>query len=171
MMELKNIIVAFDGNEESKLAMEYGVTLKKSFPEASLKVVHVLNERPEPRMIENTAAPGFVPVAGFYGDPSQVQTAPELQQDRSDTTPTVEENLIQHTESNVKRILSEHQIEGSFEVLEGNAADRICEYAEEIGADIIVVGNSSKSGLEKFFLGSTSTSIAKHAPCSVFIAK
>ncbi|MFU2017349.1 universal stress protein [Peribacillus butanolivorans] len=35
----------------------------------------------------------------------------------------------------------------------------------------MVVGNSAKSGLEKFFLGSTSSSIAKNAPCSVFIAK
>ncbi len=31
MKDLKHIVVAFDGNEESKRAVEYGATLKKAF--------------------------------------------------------------------------------------------------------------------------------------------
>ncbi|MFB7642216.1 universal stress protein [Peribacillus butanolivorans] len=65
MKDLKYIVVAFDGNEDSKRAVEYGATLKKAFPEAKLTVVHALNEKFEQRIIGNASAPGFVPAVGF----------------------------------------------------------------------------------------------------------
>ncbi|MGG3494785.1 universal stress protein [Peribacillus simplex] len=166
---LKHIVVAFDGNEESKRAVEYGATLKKAFPEAELTVVHVLFDKVEQRIMGNVSAPGFVPAAGFYVDPVVEVEQPEIQM--VNDTPSAVESSVQNAESNTLRLLSECQVKGKFEILEGHAPDSVCEYAARTAADLIVVGNSAKSGLEKFFLGSTSSSIAKNAPCSVFIAK
>ncbi|MFE4895266.1 universal stress protein [Peribacillus butanolivorans] len=174
MKDLKHIVVAFDGNEDSKRAVEYGATLKKAFPEANLTVVHVLNEKVEQRIIGNASAPGFMPAAGFYVDPVQTHPVVEVEQtDHQETNDThsVVQNSVQNAESNTLRLLSECRVEGKFEILEGHAPDSVCDYAARTAADLIVVGNSGKSGLEKFFLGSTSSSIAKNAPCSVFIAK
>lgn len=173
MKELKHIIAAYDGNEESKRAIEYAATLKKVFPEAIFTIVHVLSEKGENRIIESAAAPGFAPAPGLYIAPMQTPITDLDQQNpaRSNDTPSVLENNANIAESNTLKLLSEYHIKGNFEILEGNASDSICDFASRTEADLIVVGNSSKSGLEKFFLGSTSSSIAKHAPCSVFIAK
>ncbi|MDM5357474.1 nucleotide-binding universal stress UspA family protein [Peribacillus sp. B2I2] len=173
MKDIKNIVVAFDGNEESTRAVEYGATIKQAFPEAELTVVHVLSDKVEQSIMGNVTAPGFVPAAGFYVDPVQTHPVVEVEQREQKVidTPSPVENSVRNAESNTLRLLSECQVKGKFEILEGHAPDSICEYAERTAADLIVVGNSSKSGLEKFFLGSTSSSIAKNAPCSVFIAK
>jgi len=56
-------------------------------------------------------------------------------------------------------------------VLYGNPADRICEYAEAIGADTIVVGSAGKGKLEAFLLGSVSEKVAKHSKLNVMIVK
>jgi nucleotide-binding universal stress UspA family protein len=52
----------------------------------------------------------------------------------------------------------------------GAAAESICDLAEEIGADLIVVGNKGMAGVRRV-LGSVPNSVAHHAPCSVLIAQ
>ncbi|HTS61432.1 MAG TPA: universal stress protein [Candidatus Acidoferrales bacterium] len=54
---------------------------------------------------------------------------------------------------------------------EGAAETAITGYASEWGADIIVVGASDRSLLEKLVLGSVSDGIVKHAPCSVLVVR
>lgn len=51
----------------------------------------------------------------------------------------------------------------------GDAATAICDVAEEVGADLIVVGNKGMLGVRRV-LGSVPNSVAHHAPCSVLIA-
>jgi nucleotide-binding universal stress UspA family protein len=53
----------------------------------------------------------------------------------------------------------------------GHPADRICQAAEEKGADLVVVGSRGRSSLARFFLGSVSENVAKHAPGHVLIVK
>jgi nucleotide-binding universal stress UspA family protein len=54
---------------------------------------------------------------------------------------------------------------------EGDPKAIIVDYAKKWGADLIVIGSCEKSRIEKFFLGSVSESVIKHAPCSVLIVK
>jgi nucleotide-binding universal stress UspA family protein len=42
--------------------------------------------------------------------------------------------------------------------------------AEEVGADLIVVGNRGMGGVARFLLGSVPNRVAHHAPCAVLIA-
>jgi nucleotide-binding universal stress UspA family protein len=51
----------------------------------------------------------------------------------------------------------------------GSAADALCRFAEEIGADVIVVGNRRMKGSGRL-LGSVAARVSHHAPCHVFIA-
>ncbi|MGB6453372.1 MAG: universal stress protein [Streptosporangiaceae bacterium] len=60
-------------------------------------------------------------------------------------------------------------IEAHIYARSGDAADAICDVAEEIGADLIVVGNKGMIGVRRV-LGSVPNSVAHHAPCSVLIA-
>jgi nucleotide-binding universal stress UspA family protein len=52
----------------------------------------------------------------------------------------------------------------------GAAAEAICEVAEEISADLIIVGNKGMAGVRRV-LGSVPNSVAHRAPCSVLIAQ
>jgi nucleotide-binding universal stress UspA family protein len=51
----------------------------------------------------------------------------------------------------------------------GDPADAILGMAEELGSDLIVVGNKGLSGARRFLLGSVPDKVSHHAPCSVMI--
>ena len=54
---------------------------------------------------------------------------------------------------------------------EGDPADAILDVAEEIEADLIVVGNKGMTGAKRFLLGSVPNKISHHAPCGVYIVR
>jgi nucleotide-binding universal stress UspA family protein len=54
---------------------------------------------------------------------------------------------------------------------EGDPAEAILDVAEEIKADLIVVGNKGMTGARRFLLGSVPNNVSHHAPCSVVIVK
>lgn len=56
-------------------------------------------------------------------------------------------------------------------IREGNAAEEILKYAEQIGATLIVMGNRGLSTFNKIMLGSVSQKILTHSCCSVLIVK
>jgi nucleotide-binding universal stress UspA family protein len=62
-------------------------------------------------------------------------------------------------------------IEVSTDAREGDAAAMLIAVAEEQHADLIVVGARGLTGLERFLLGSVSSKLAHHAPCSVRIVR
>ena len=55
--------------------------------------------------------------------------------------------------------------------IEDDAADAILNVAEEIKADLIVVGNKGMTGARRYFLGSVPNNVSHHAPCSVIIVR
>jgi nucleotide-binding universal stress UspA family protein len=54
---------------------------------------------------------------------------------------------------------------------QGDPADAILDVAEEIGSDLIVVGNKGMTGAKRFLLGSVPNKVSHHAPCSVLIVR
>jgi nucleotide-binding universal stress UspA family protein len=60
-------------------------------------------------------------------------------------------------------------IEAEPHARRGDAADAIIGLAEELGTDLIVVGNKGLTGARRFLLGSVSGKVSHHAPCSVLI--
>ena len=55
--------------------------------------------------------------------------------------------------------------------LEGHPADALIEYAEEVDAGLIVVGNRGRGEFASLVLGSTSHRIVNQAGCDVLVAK
>jgi nucleotide-binding universal stress UspA family protein len=51
----------------------------------------------------------------------------------------------------------------------GDPADTLINVAEEVGADLLVIGNRGMTGVKRFVLGSVPNKVAHHAPCSVMI--
>jgi len=57
------------------------------------------------------------------------------------------------------------------EILEGSPAKEIVEYAEKKGIDLIVMGTSGKSGIDKLLLGSVAEKVSKKTHCPVLLVK
>jgi nucleotide-binding universal stress UspA family protein len=51
----------------------------------------------------------------------------------------------------------------------GDVATTICRVAEDIPADVIIVGSHGRTGLKRMLLGSVSEHVVRHAPCPVLV--
>jgi nucleotide-binding universal stress UspA family protein len=55
--------------------------------------------------------------------------------------------------------------------VEADPADAILNVAEQVSADLIVVGNKGMTGARRYLLGSVPNNVSHHAPCSVIIVR
>lgn len=60
---------------------------------------------------------------------------------------------------------------GGVRIERGDPANTICRVAEEIGADLIVIGTGDRSWLNRLFEPSVSNEVVHHAPCSVLVVR
>jgi nucleotide-binding universal stress UspA family protein len=67
--------------------------------------------------------------------------------------------------------VAEDGVEARTYAREGDPADAILDVAEELGSDLIVVGNKGMTGAKRFLLGSVPNKVSHHAPCSVMIIR
>lgn len=56
-------------------------------------------------------------------------------------------------------------------VLTGDPREALVDTANEIGADLIVIGSHGRAGLAKLLMGSVASHIVTHAHCSVLVVK
>jgi nucleotide-binding universal stress UspA family protein len=73
--------------------------------------------------------------------------------------------------SRAERVLNDAGLATHSMVRSGHPADEIIDTAEEIGADLVVVGSKGLTGGMLFLLGSVSQKVMKYAPCSVLLTK
>lgn len=59
----------------------------------------------------------------------------------------------------------------SFLVWEGDPGDLIVAAAEAERADIVLVGSHGRGAVERFFIGSVSDHVVRHAPCPVLVVR
>jgi nucleotide-binding universal stress UspA family protein len=64
------------------------------------------------------------------------------------------------------------EIEANIAVLADHApAKAICEYAEEHGVDLIVVGSHGRGGVERWLIGSVAERVVRHATSNVYVVR
>lgn len=81
------------------------------------------------------------------------------------------DKILIETSDKVKSFLKLNPVQISTEVLFGSPESRIVETAEEMKADIIIVGSHGYNSWERLLLGSVSDSVVHHAPCSVLVVR
>src|SRR5262249_60789851 len=93
--------------------------------------------------------------------------------------PTVipQENLeglraqLEELVAGAERTLREVGFSTEGRVLAGDPREMLLQVAQSERADLIVVGSHGRSGLAKMVLGSVSSHVVTHAPCSVLVVK
>jgi nucleotide-binding universal stress UspA family protein len=68
-------------------------------------------------------------------------------------------------------IAREAGVEVNTHAREGDPADAILDVAEELKAELVIIGNKGMTGAKRFLLGSVPDKISHHAPCSVLIVR
>ncbi|OCA84379.1 hypothetical protein A8F94_16885 [Bacillus sp. FJAT-27225] len=168
MFSFRRIILAYDGSEGSNKALKLAASIAKHEKDAALTVINVYEEKIETRRVDIVGnAPssmhGYI-IEGIPASPSTLGFSQTEQSTQAIITNSVDQIFFE----------AQRELEGistSFQVLEGTPAESICAYAEEVNADLIIVGSSGKSGFKGFLLGNNTEKISKLAHCHVLIAK
>ena len=143
----ERIVVGTDGSETAAEAVNQAVELAK-LSGAKLEIVSAFEPVPQARLRdEGSEVPGDVAYA--VGPREDVNTILE----------------------GASGTASQDDIEVNTHPREGDPADAILDVAEEVNADLIVVGNKGMTGARRFLLGSVPNKISHHAPCGVFIVR
>ncbi len=114
--------------------------------QASLTLIHVIEDYPM----------GVEP----FGEPAALIIPPELQEQHLETA-----------YKNLKELRQQLDFSDTvgLKVVDGAPSDAVIFYAKEHSIDLIVVGHNSHKGFLGFMMGSTASTILKHAECDVFI--
>jgi nucleotide-binding universal stress UspA family protein len=146
--ENMRVLLAIDGSKFTEATTRSVISLLRAQDSEALvlQIVEPLVYSTPPQM-----APGYAP-----------EMAARLQSQIKEAKESV---------SRTAEVLRTRGFKAESRVIEAETRTGILDAAEEWKADLIVLGSHGEKGLRKFFLGSISESVARHAPCSVLIVR
>jgi nucleotide-binding universal stress UspA family protein len=81
------------------------------------------------------------------------------------------DELKEGARKRLSEILSRLGVNGELEVTLGPAVEGIIRAASERDADLLVLGTSARTGIDRLLLGSVAASVVRDAPCPVLVAR
>lgn len=86
------------------------------------------------------------------------------------TTDSLDTRAKQSVET-VEQIAASHDVESEAVIREGNPAEEILDYGDEVGADLIVAGTHGRTGVKRQLIGSVTERLVRHATCPVLTVR
>ncbi len=151
---MTHVLIATDGSEQSLKAARY---LRSLLDPASLERVSII------AVVRPLAA---VPFASDFGEEEHAAR-------RADDDPTNYSFQLAAQEA-VERVAEELRDAAprvETMVRGGTPADQIIRAADELEADLIVIGGRGKGAMEAIVLGSVAYRVLHHAPCPVLVTR
>jgi nucleotide-binding universal stress UspA family protein len=143
----KRIVVGTDGSETAAEAVRQAIDLAK-LSGATLSIISA-----------------FQPVSKRRTQAESEGAPPDIQYEIG---PREDVNLVLDDAAAKAR---GEGIEVQTHPIEADPADAILNVAEQVDADLIVVGNKGMTGARRYLLGSVPNNVSHHAPCSVIIVR
>lgn len=142
-MKLQKILLPTDFSDESLHALSYAVDLAKLF-NAKLYLMHVIYdiEKASNLHIPHPSLSELYKDLESHARKNLDSFGAEMRED------------LKNVETVVKR---------------GIPYEEIIKFAKENDLDLIIIGTIPKSGVERFFVGSTTQRVIRNAPCPVLI--
>jgi nucleotide-binding universal stress UspA family protein len=140
MALITNILCPVDFSTFSRNALDHAAAIARWY-DAPVTALHVL---PPVTALLPAAGEGLYPPLVFSDD--------DLRQFRDELEAFARESGVAHIEC---------------EVVQGSVAREIVRRANELAADLIVMGTHGRSGFDRLMLGSTTETLLQKAPCPV----
>ena len=145
-MSYRNVLVGTDGSASAERAVEHAAAIARAFG-ARLTIL--------------TA---FSPHAAQDIQRAQSEAPAELRWMLTDAAQAEDKAVAG------KALADRHGLKNvRTRVFRGDPAEALVETADEVGADVIVVGSKGMTGTGRFLLGSVPNRVSHHAPCDVLI--
>jgi nucleotide-binding universal stress UspA family protein len=155
MIKGMKILIAYDGSEPSKHALDQGVSLAK-LTDSEVTILSVIPRITMP----------LLPAEGAGVSPASIaQTSPEFQQEMKKFYAESLEKAAEDLEEKYPniRVLTE--------LMEGRPSFKIVEIAEDGDYDLIVIGSRGLGGISGWILGSTSRRVVETCTVLVLVVK
>jgi len=145
----RSILVAIDGSEIGRRALDETLAVARAMG-APVHAVHVVQTATYPALTPNELEPPAIAQQALLD--ALDREADEILADAREKAAAAGVPLTVH-----KR--------------QGHPGAEITSLAQELGADLTVVGSHGKGRLDRFFLGSTSSYVVDHATSTVMVAR
>lgn len=142
----KQVVVAYDFSEAADIALDRAVELACRAPQHVLHFVAAID-----------------PHHGFGLDPGERVDYRYAER--------VQTRLLERLGAIFARRAPDAPIEFFVHARIGDAVEEILGLAEDIGADLIVIGSRGRGGFRRVLLGSTTEAIVREAGCAVIVAR
>ncbi len=139
-VSIKKIILATDFSDTSKDASYNALLLAQTF-KAELKALHVFDPS-----AWNVPSHHYLATDASVGGPEEAR---------------------QRGKDNLEELAKSFDLEVETIFTEGDPGHEIVRVAEELNADLVVLGTHGYSGWKRFTIGSVAELVVRHAPCAV----
>lgn len=143
---MRNILLAFDGSENAKRALQYIINFAQDAPKPLQ--VHVLNVQQEPVL---------------YGEFATAGTVEELNQSFLDKS--------QRTLAEAASALQAAGIDHQTHAILGNVAEQVSEAVQQFGCDTVVMGTRGLGSFKGMLMGSVATRVIHEVSVPVLLVK
>ncbi|MBP1947505.1 universal stress protein [Virgibacillus litoralis] len=142
----RRILVAYDGSDLSKEALQEAKLQAAGVPETEVHVISVVTQA---------------------GPNTNVAMARNIEMEIAESFRPEMETIKEEFEAEDIVVYTDVMVD----YYQRNAGDKVCEYAEDHEIDLIIVGSRGLGGVKKLLLGSVSTNIVHRAKCPILIIK
>ena len=146
-----HILIGTDGSDDAIYAAKRGVATLA--PATAITVVCA---------VDTISAETAGMESGFGGG---IASPDELDAERN--------AVIAHARDALQRTVAAVDTDATIDerVVEGDAGWALCRVADEVGADVVVVGSRGRGAIKRALLGSVSTHVVHQAPCAVLVVR
>lgn len=158
-MVYKKILVPYDISKPADKALEHAQLLAKASPdETEVIILHVIPEIPIYPVVEHAIkSRKESKLSAFQEHTQYVYSAM-----KNELIRILDEKKREYEQSGLKKFKTE--------VVQGRPVERILEYAESKGIELIIMGSTGLSGVAKLVaLGSVSRGVLERSKCPVMI--
>ncbi|XP_016433938.1 uncharacterized protein LOC107760405 [Nicotiana tabacum] len=150
----KMIMVAMDESEESFYALKWALDHLLNNSEEETTIITLINVQPPFSPMVYPAGPVV------FAAPTMVEAVKKAQQENATT-------IL----SRAFRMCTQKRVKAETLILEGDPKDKICQAADELHVDLLVMGSRGLGKIKRAFLGSVSDYCAHHVHCPILIVK
>ncbi|MDX1369471.1 universal stress protein [Pseudomonas sp.] len=143
---MRKVLVAFDGSESSKRALQYVIDFARDH--ASTLEVHLLNVQHEPVL---------------YGEYVTGEIINQLQQSLQATA----SEILEWPADQLKAAGISYKVHTAL----GNVAAQVSEFADQLGCDTVVMGTRGLGSFTGMLLGSVATRVVHEVSVPVLLVK